>query len=153
MTKGIRYGEDNKLTILTENFKVYPDGSIQMGNGCSVTAGGELSVKAANISGTLTATQVGASNLTVKSATTASKLTVKKKGNIVFSADATADTIKLGDFTITEYGGLSANNIVLNPGAGVNFDFGNDEFHVDADGIRLYNILISKEKVESLLKA
>ena len=152
MTKGIRYGEDNKLTILTENFKVYPDGSIQMGNGCSVTAGGELSVKAANISGTLTATQVGASNLTVKSATTASKLTVKKKGNVVFSADATADTIKLGDFTITEYGGLSANNISINPGAGVGFDFGNDEFHVDADGIKLYGILISQDNIKALAK-
>lgn len=152
MTKGIRYGEDNKLTILTENFKVYPDGSIQMGNGCSVTAGGELSVKAANISGTLTATQVGASNLTVKSATTASKLTVKKGTNVVFRADATTDTIALGDFTINSLGGLSANNntIALNPGAGVGFNFGSDEFRVDSGAIYLYGILISQANVQAL---
>jgi hypothetical protein len=54
MTKGIRYGEDNKLTILTDNFKVYPTGNVEVKGkitategtigGCTIDSSGKLQV-------------------------------------------------------------------------------------------------------------
>lgn len=63
-----------------------------------------------------------------------------------------SDGIELGEFTINSSGGLNATGIVINPGAGVDFDFNNKEFHVDSTGIWLYDIYISKNNIEALSK-
>ena len=124
MSAGIRYGVDNKLTILTDNFKVYSNGDV-------------------NVTGVINATSGVFDKCTINNGCTISGIEVKSKGIGGKGWSLNADGGTIGGWVIDSSQLYNSNGAYIRPGDGFQFAYrsngsGSDKnFYFDNSGLTL----------------